>query len=376
MVVARTDNGTPRGRADREERAARMATNFDVTDLRRLVERPPPFATVMLGAPTDQPDSGHRFEVAWRNARRSIEKAWHRPALGLLDGAVERLRVGEEPGAVGTFLVVQSADGTIHIEPLHYGRPGGAAGTVGELAVVAPLPRLAPVIASRQRAVPYIVVVTDRTGADVLGFAGGRVVAADDVRGDTEYIHRAQPGGWSQPRYQRRAENTWERNAGEVAAEVSSMGAELHPMLIAVTGDVRATTFLVDQLGTHTAERVEVLAAGEPEGIRAEVDRLLDDYHDQLEAAVLDELEEGLAHGWAVAGRDTFEALRDGRVATLLVYDDGGDQPTVPAPAGRTSRDAVRVVDRAIEMALRTDAGVFETSGPLGDGQIAALLRW
>ena len=35
--------------------------------------------------------------------------------------------------------------------------------------------------------------------------------------GDTEYIHRCHPGGWSQRRFQQRAENPRDDNANDIA---------------------------------------------------------------------------------------------------------------------------------------------------------------
>ncbi len=38
------------------------------------------------------------------------------------------------------------------------------------------------------------------------------MTATEQVEGETEYIRRGAPGGWSQKRFQQRAENTWEHN--------------------------------------------------------------------------------------------------------------------------------------------------------------------
>jgi len=66
-------------------------------------------------------------------------------------------------------------------------------------------------------------------------------------------------------------------------------------------------------------------------------------------------------------------ALREGRVATLLVHDDGSDGPDAE-PAWR---DGARLVDRAIGAALTTDAEILVVPNlAMLDGPLAAVLRW
>lgn len=67
------------------------------------------------------------------------------------------------------------------------------------------------------------------------------------------------------------------------------------------------------------------------------------------------------------------EALREGRVARLLVHDDGtpGDQ------ADPTWCDGARLVDRAIVAALATDAEILVVPNlAMMDGPLAATMRW
>ena len=72
------------------------------------------------------------------------------------------------------------------------------------------------------------------------------------VEGETLHLHRGHPGGWSQRRFQQRAENTWERNATGVAAEVDALAAAVGARLVVVTGDPRAVGFLTE----HATERL------------------------------------------------------------------------------------------------------------------------
>src|SRR5262249_60119159 len=59
---------------------------------------------------------------------------------------------------------------------------------------------------------------------------------------------RNAPGGWSQPRYQRRAEDSWQHNAAAVAQVVTRALRDLRAGLLLVAGDVRAVQLLRDHL--------------------------------------------------------------------------------------------------------------------------------
>jgi len=353
-------------RADRD--VDRPLPPSDTADLMPLVEHDGPFLTVMLPAPSRRADAAHRLEVAWKNARRQVvdDGGWDDGDLGRVDEMI-----AEVPHHVGeSFVAVRALDGPTHIEvlgePLHE-----------PIVTVGAAPRLAPVIESRQRAVPHLVVETDRTGADITAFDGGEVIGREVVSGDTEHIHRGHPGGWSQRRFQQRAENTWERNAGEVADEVASMSQRIAPRLVAVAGEVRARSLVLDSLPASLDADVVGLEAGDDAGIADELVRLLDDHVATGLRRWSERLSEALADGGAVATTDeVLGALEAGRVATLLVHDDRGasvvTQHTVAGvPAG------VRVADLAIVLALRSGAEVVAVPRFASlDGPVAALLRW
>jgi hypothetical protein len=90
--------------------------------------------------------------------------------------------------------------------------------------------------------------------------------------------------------------------------------------------------------------------------------------------AAAEEVRAGLAAGTASTDTVTIaQALRDGRVATLLVHDDG----TSPDPVDASWQGGARVVDRAIDTAFATDADVLVVPRlAVMDGPLAAILRW
>lgn len=323
------------------------------------------FFTVALPVPSDQTDSAHRFALEWANARRQLAD-W---AEGDLTVADEFIAGVDHDGGAALILmhgrggpsVVEFLDEPIRQPMVHEG----------------PLPRLAPLIEARARVIPHVVVETDRAGADLIAFDGGTVLATETFDGSTEHIHRGHAGGWSQRRFQQRAENTWESNAKDVADVVAVLARKVDAKLVAVAGDVRAVTLVIDALPAELSDLAVKLEAGSPAGIADEVVRLLSDQVAVQAVALADQLRTGLANGHATTDADAvMSSLVEGRVATLLVHDDGSPAPVLALdqagfPAG------ARVVDAAIAAALRTDATIVVVPrlGVL-DGPVAALLRW
>src|SRR5205823_5033341 len=100
-----------------------------------------------------------------------------------------------------------------------------------ELTRVSTLPTLTPLLARRQLDVPYVVALVDREGADIVVVERGGAAHDQKVSGASGPIRKSAPGGWSQKRYQTRAEETWARTsrdiAEEIVADVDASGAEL-----------------------------------------------------------------------------------------------------------------------------------------------------
>ena len=339
--------------------AARLAGTFDTDDLRSFVDGEGPFVTVMLPAPSGAFGSDHRFEVMWKHARQTMGDRWPEPLQEQLDAVVGELHHSDAAG----FVVAQRSDGETFVEPMLSGLKGDdAVVDIGEA------PRLLEVIDARQRMLPHVVVETDRTGATITGFDGGEVTERDDVEGETLHIHRGRGGGWSHRRFQQRAENTWERNAGEVAEAVSKMVREIDPVIVAVSGEVRAKQLLEADLRDDLGDRLVDIEAGDADGIANEVVDALADRRARLQVAILDRLraEDGLTDPTEV-----MRALDDGRVETLLIAGPS-DRADESARA-----DQLDAVGRATVAALTTSAAVVVVpSTPEMSGGLAALTRW
>lgn len=334
--------------------------------LETLAESEGPFFTIAIPTPSDLDDARHRFEVEWKNALGSLSGGWDTAAV---DEFVRAL-----PHDGGAALVVAHArDGSTFVEFLD--EPVRQA-IVAEGAA----PRLAAVFEGRQRARAHLVVETDRAGADIHAFDGGDVIGTDHVDGDTEHIHRGHPGGWSQRRFQQRAENTWERNADDVAEAIVAADERVHAETVFIAGDLRAQSLVLDALPRRVREHAVKVEAGSPSGIADEVVRLLADHVARETRDLAEQLRSRLGSGTATTNRgEVLAAVRAGRVEHLLVHDDGSDTVVTAADVadGDDALVGTRVVDAAIVAALGSDAAITVVPRlAVLDGPLAALLRW
>lgn len=325
------------------------------------------YLSALLPARSDAPDAARRLEEAWRHVRRQASGQWSATVLDRAEQAVSD--AGHADG--DSVAVIVPTSGTPFIEHL-------AGAPMTAMMLEGPLPAFGPIIEHRQRTIAHIVVDCDKAGADIVAFDGGAVIDADRVDGDELHIHRGHPGGWSQRRFQQRAENTWEANISEIADAVEALAAQVDARLIAVAGPTRAKTMLVTELGSRsTADRTVGLEAGDVDGIASEVVTLTDDVHARGITALSEEFRERSAHGTATGDEDAvFDALADGRVDGLLVADDWDadallerELPGVPTGS--------RKIDAAIAAALGGGATVTVVPGLAAlDGPLGAFLRW
>lgn len=337
--------------------AALLTGTYATDDLRSFVEQDGPFATVLLPAPSDKFGSDHSLDVRWRNARRMIEDDWDADRLTELDGIIGALDHGDAAG----FVILQRNDGEVMVETLTTGLEHADA-QVGDA------PRLLEVLEHRQRTLPHIVVETDRAGASITAIVGGQAAADETVQGDTEHINRVKGGGWSHRRFQQRAENTWERNADNVADAVIELADEHDPVMVVIAGEVRARQLLNEALADRFQGRLVDIEEGDADGISDAVLTALDDRHARFQVAVMERLrdENGLTDPSEVS-----KALDQGQVETLLV---AGPSSRAETEEAHRRHDAI---SGAIVRALTTSAPIIVVpSTSEMTGGVAALARW
>jgi Bacterial archaeo-eukaryotic release factor family 2 len=360
----------------------------DLTTIRELVHPLAPVASVYLGLTAADPaaDAEQDLFLRWREIEsRLAGQGADRATIDAIGSLVARAMPDQRELAVfaagGRVLLAQPVPGGSPFDQARFGTP----------AVVLPL------LAWLRRHPPYVLVVTDRTGADVTAVPGGHAPATPwTVVGPDDEIERNAPGGWSQPRYQRRAEDSWQHNAAAVAESVTRALRELRADLLMVAGDVRAVQLLQDHLpsavrrqlvlrhlpggrgndGSHGARQLAIAAT-------------LDDYVADRARAALDRFTDRGPRGTAEGAAATLAALAAGRVDTLYVSADlDSERPAWFGPhlLGAASRDEIptdsagpvltgRLVDVAVRAALLTDAEVWRVDRPFPDG-LGALCRF
>lgn len=360
-----------------------VASVRDDVELRALAQRPL-VATVWANRPDPTPNA---ISSRVRDLRDTLKD--HLPS-DVVDALDERLTraLTEAPGVVAAV-----GDGGIEFEermaePLRY-----------ERVVFGTLPALAPVIEHRQAAIPFVVVTMDRRGADFFWTADGSG-GAHTVDGDQTYITKVQAGGWSHKTYQQRAENTWEHTAGEIATELEALVRDTAARVVIVASEERMGQFLRRHLPEEVRDLLRDVsgsrtADGSQDERRDEIARWLRSAvaEDTVAALRLFEQERGQLDRAANGAAATFAALRESRVDTLLINDDGAasrtafydaDEPGLVAlerttfdDLGRSPAGPARMHDVAIRACLLTSAGIriVPAHTTLDEG-IGAILRW
>lgn len=359
---------------------------MEVPDLAELVQRPGPFLTVQLATEASVENASQRNEQRWQARREELASSeTPKDVLDVVDPLIADAHLRGE-----TLFVVASAEGLHHAS--HW--PGLP---FREFSYWQALPVLAPLLDLRQSLPPHVLVVADRSGADIT--AVGTEVSHRSLDGDLEQGRKVHGGGWSHRRFQERAENAWKRNAKDVADAVSRLARQVDAQLVALTGDVRAVQLLQDALPKEVTALVEVMDGsrsvdGSPGVDSQQLNAALAAISAHDTTALLDKLAEEQGHNGrgAQGAKATAAALAMAQVQVLLVHDDPtdartawfGPDPTLVAVTAEELRDlgvdepqSGRLVDVFIRTALATGAGVriVPEAGRVQE-DVAAILRW
>lgn len=339
-------------------------TTTATSDASRLYAEPSAVVSVYLGL--DDVINPWRIDQRWHALRASLAaEAAAAADLAALDDIVADAAAHPGDRVLAAFCAGGHPLLVRHLE--HF--------STADRASAGPSPLGGPLIAWSQQRLAYVVVTTDRTGADIVGYRWqDEPVATLHLEGSNDEIERRNaPGGFSQPRYQHRAEDSWRHNADEVAAAVTAMADDLGPELILVTGDVRAVQLLQHALPDRfepVVQRLNSLGTRGPDG---SADVKATEVAHRVETAITSARQRALAHwsdehgreGLASDGADaTATALREGSVATLFVAYD-----LVNRRSGWCGPEAKQVAVKARVLAER---GIHVHRAPLADALIRA----
>jgi hypothetical protein len=367
---------------------------MDVSFLQPVFAATGPYATVCA-------DVTHTTENADTELDLRVRAVTERLAeQGTPDAVVQavrgRLLEGNEGGDAGTLrgrALVVAADGSVVLDQALVDAP------LREIAEWSAQPNLLPVLRQLPGRVPHIVVITDRTGADITFMGGpGQTHEEETVEGDTFQIHKFPGGGWAQHRYQHNVENNWIANADGVAGRITSMARRLSPRFVLVAGDVRARQILTDRAGDSWSGLIVSMdeggraAGADREPVDRRMEELVAEHEAREDAAAIEQIQAAAAHGLSVTGKEAVvEALRKGQVERLVLADDPGEDTLLvgngPAELGvdQQDMDALGVhgeivpADRALlaaAVAGAADVVIVPRAAMPDEVPVAAVLRY
>jgi hypothetical protein len=294
---------------------------MDVAFLQRVLDAAGPYATVCTDVSHTTENAATELDL---RVRAAVERLTEQGAPDEVVAAV-RTRLleagdGGEAGRQKGRALVVAADGSVVLDQALVDAP------TREIAEWSPTPDLLPVLRQLPGRVPHIVVLIDRTGADITFMGGPGQIEEETVAGDTFQIHKFRGGGWAHHRYQHNTENKWIHNADEVAQHVASMVRRLSPRFVLVAGDVRARQILTERAGDLWSDLIVSMdeggraAGADREPVDSRMHELVAEHEAREIAAAVEQLEAAGTHGLAVTGTAAVvEALRKGQVETLVL---------------------------------------------------------
>lgn len=370
--------------------------------LKPLLGRTGPFTTVYLDATRADAAGETEAEDRWKGLRRQLEHEGAPPRV--LEEIGERIaRPVRVAGPHGRVLIADLEG--VRVDRMLAEPPARS------VAVYGPVPALLEAVRAADQTVEYLLVEVDRQGADLLWCTPSGHLAGGDrevIEGGHDVVHKVREGGMSSRRLGTRAEDSWERNAAVVAAELDRQVAAREPELIVVTGDVRAVALVCDAVGQRVRELlVEVPGGSRAAGVNEvafehRVRSTLEQFRVRRREQVLNVFrqEQGRDEGAVTELGDVIEVLRRGQVRDLVLAEPPLGQDSALAHRtvwvgpdalqiglDRADLEAIGVGDDARELpaeiglvraALGQDAGVtFAVNGSveLIDG-VGAVLRW
>jgi hypothetical protein len=357
--------------------------------LRPVFEQDGPFVTVHVPVGRQSEDAVSQRQARWTTIRHELEHEGVSP--GLLAELERRLEENVHRHGEPRRTIVACGDSVIFDEVQ------GGRTIAPEILDVGPLPQLAPWIAAADNGRPFLLVVTDRTGADVSVHEAVAEPATEDteVTGETFYITKVAEGDWAQKQFQNTAENTWKHNAGLVADEVRRLARQHRPHATLVAGETRARAELMHAFEHDVEALGQILpieSGGRAEGasdeaLWDEVSRTMAQLQHEEETALLERIEQerGRDDRAAEGIEDVARSLAMAQVEHLVLDLDALAECTVPiqalegVPLPVASADCDELpADRAlVAAAALTGAQVSTVPAAVthSDGAVA-LLRW
>src|SRR5215212_9886856 len=329
-------------------------------------------------------EDGAPRRPAWQQLRRDLDEAVKSygprgAAFESLTASMERLTSyhDDELDPAATGVVVVACDHQGVFEPIPLDVPVDTGFTIG------PIPSLRQLVRAVDDYPPYAILVADQRDASLWLMEGQTWDRGVQIE-SSGYPRKQQQGGWSQQRYQNRADERVEAFARTIAEETRRAFEEVNaPVLykyLIISANEQMFTLLNAELHETIKNRVlgqltlpiqadisEVTAAAEP---------LVEEAEQRREMEAVQAVRDGVgAGGRGVAGaQDTITALETGQVMTLVMNDDyaqpgwadytlplfGVGNPPKEHPAGGDVANLVPIAieDEVVRLALQIGAEV------------------
>ena len=340
---------------------------MDAGTLAKLYAIDGPFVTLYLATPSDVEDAAARLEVRWKNVTRELADA------GVDAATIDALSAARGPHDRGNTRVLVAAHGRVHLAISLPQPPPQEIVTTGQL------PRLVPLLDAMTLQVPHLVVLADRTGADLLAYtAGPDPVEAEQVQPNRWPLHKTGRGGWATKRYDTTVHNNWDENARDVATTVEKIAADIKARVIIAAGDTQALQLLEEHLPTQLHELyVSIPGGGRHLDGSDEVvaDRITEVLSERVAADTLALLEdfsqERGQDDRAVEGvAATVEALRKAQVGTLILTDtrDQSRSAYFGPEAAHVALTAQELLDLGVEQPWEAPLDEVLVRAALGTG--------
>jgi peptide subunit release factor 1 (eRF1) len=285
-----------------------------VRELQKISTAEGPFVSLYLNTETREETGKEHLLLRWRDFRDQIQKRVPKAV-----DSIEAIIKGSHRQGNGLALITSGADVLFR---RYLRRPIQDSISVGSL------PNLLPLIEWGQDNPRHLLVLADRTGADIYVIHPDREAELEIVEGDQPDIGRTSRGGWSQPRFQRGHTKAWRDNAEIVGAEVIKIIGNENPSLVLIAGDVEALHLLREYLPEdprHAFHEIDGSRQLRLEDVEGELDKAIAAYAGQTTEQLLEKFhEERGQQDLASDGKfATLTALRMAQVDKLLISTDG-----------------------------------------------------
>ena len=268
--------------------------------------------------------------------------------------------------------------------------------TMPDKCVISHSPFVLPMLKIVDESRRFCVVVADTEKARLFTMYLGELIERSDIFDVVPGWHKQ--GGWSQARYQRHIEDLVNRHLKHVADSVFDLHKSEGFGHLVVGGSQEVRTRLYQILHSYlqkiVAGYITVDVNSSTEDILKAARKIETEIEDRRSEEIVKTLSGAGGRGHVVTGIDsTVNALKEGRVHTLVLVDEGRVEGSLCGGCGgvdvplatvchRCAKDLARadnVAEHLAVLAVEQDAEVkYVRPGPgiEGQGYVGAILRW